>query len=113
MEQGAGIIVPAVGKEISVMLEDNSLKNIHLTRRVTELRKDYFRAVPEICIERPLLITQFSLKHNFFSQKRISILDKANVYGHVLKHREAIVRHDRACEKNTDKKLKVRVSFCP
>lgn len=88
------------------MLEDNSLKNIHLTRRVAELRKDYFRAVPEICIERPQLITQFSLVRKFFRQERISILDKANVYRHVLKHREAIVRHDRACEKNTDKKLK-------
>ncbi|MHC4539766.1 MAG: pyruvate formate lyase family protein, partial [Planctomycetota bacterium] len=89
------------------MLEDSSLENIHLTERVSELRKDYFRAVPEICIERPRLITQFSLKHNLLGQERISILDKARTYRYVLKNRAMIVRHSWACEKDgREKKLK-------
>ena len=74
------------------MSEDISLKDVCLTKRVLELRKDYFRAVPEICIERPKLITQFSLKHKLFGRERISILDKARAYRHVLENRTAVVR---------------------
>jgi len=89
------------------MLGDCSLENIHLTERVSELRKDYFRAVPEICIERPRLITQFSLLHNLLSQERISVLDKARTYRHVLESRKPIVRHSRAYEKDErEEKLK-------
>jgi len=89
------------------MPEGSLLKNIHLTKRVSELRKDYFRAVPEICIERPKLITQFSLLHGLLSQERISILDKARTYRYVLKNRTSIVRHSWACEKDErEKKLK-------
>ena len=88
------------------MLEDISLKKVHLTRRVTELRKDYFRALPEICIERPRLVTESSLKHKLFGRERISVLDKANVYSHVLKNRDPVVYHSHACEKDTDNGLK-------
>ena len=78
------------------MPEDNFLKDIHLTKRVQNLREDYFRAVPEICIERPSLITKYSLSHGLFEKERISILDKAHTYRHVLETRKAVVRHTQA-----------------
>ena len=89
------------------MAKDRACQKVCLTERVAKLREDYFGAVPEICVERPKLITQFSLRHNFLSQERISILEKAKTYRHVLESRKAIVRHSRACEKNRhDGKLK-------
>ena len=51
------------------MPEDSVWEKIRLTERVAKLREDYFKAVPEICIERPELITQFSLQ-----RRRISYL---------------------------------------
>jgi len=89
------------------MPEDSVWEKIRLTERVAKLREDYFKAVPEICIERPKLITQFSLQHNLLKQERISILDKARTYRHVLEGRKAIVRHGRACERDErENKLK-------
>jgi len=90
------------------MPEGSVCEKIGLTERVAQLREDYFKAVPEICIERPKLITQFSLKHNLLNQERISILDKAKTYRHVLESRKAIVCHGRACEKDErENKLKI------
>ena len=90
-----------------VSLEDISLKNCGLTERVSHLRDVYFRAVPQMCIERPRLITRFALDSALFNRERISILDKAKTYRYVLKNRIPIVRHNKACEKNTNgKKLK-------
>jgi hypothetical protein len=66
------------------MPEDSFWRDIHLTDRVLKLRQDYFRAVPEICIERPILVTNYGLQHHLFDQERISILDKAKTYGRVL-----------------------------
>jgi formate C-acetyltransferase len=80
-------------------LKDLSLKDYDLTPRVKDLREIYFRAVPEICIERPRLITQYSLKNDLFARKRISILDKARLYRYVLENRASIVRHHHAHER--------------
>ena len=82
-----------------VTLRDISLKDYGLTPRVSRLKKIYFRAMPEICIERPWLVTRFSLDNGLFDKKRISILDKARLYRHVLKNRAPIVRHSHAYEK--------------
>ena len=73
--------------------DDLSLKKYGLTERVRRMRDDYFDAVPEICVERPRLITQFSLKEKLFDHDRITILDKARTYRHVLENRAAIVNH--------------------
>jgi pyruvate formate-lyase/glycerol dehydratase family glycyl radical enzyme len=82
------------------MLPDISLKDVHLTERVSELRKNYFRAMPEICIERPRLVTRFAIDNGLLNQDRISILDKARTYRYVLENRSPIVLHNRACEKD-------------
>ena len=90
------------------MPKDRPCQKVHLAERVAKLREDYFRAVPEICVERPKLITQFSLQHDLLTQERISILEKAKAYRHVLESRKAIVRHSTACEKDArDGKLKM------
>ncbi len=87
-----------------IKLPDISLKDCGLTERVSLLRNIYFRAMPEMCIERPRLITRFALDNGLFNQERISILDKAKTYRYVLKNRSPIVRHSRACEKNASEK---------
>ena len=87
-----------------IKLPDISLKDCGLTERVSHLRNIYFRAMPEMCIERPRLITRFALDNGLFNQERISILDKAKTYRYVLKNRIQIVRHNRACEKNASEK---------
>ena len=83
-------------------LDDYSLGGYGPTDRVSNLRKAYFRAVPEICTERPRLITGFSLKEGFFDLERISILDKAQTYRYVLETRDAVVRHTHAYEKGAN-----------
>ncbi len=85
--------------KVPVPLTDNSLKEVELTPRVRHLKDIYFRALPEICIERPGLITRFSDDNNFFKQRQISILDKAKLYRHVLENRKAIVRHTHGYER--------------
>ncbi len=85
-----------------IKLPDISLKDCGLTERVSHLRNVYFRAMPEMCIERPRLITQFALTKGLFNQGRISILDKARTYRDVLENRSTIVRHSKACEKDKD-----------
>jgi len=82
-----------------ITLNDLSLKDYNLTGRVSNLKKIYFRAMPEICIERPRLITRFSLENGLFDRERISILDKARLYRYVLENRTPIVRHSQSYEK--------------
>ena len=55
--------------------------------------------MPEICTERPRLITRFHLKNNLLGKQRISILDKARAYRYALERRAPIVRHKRAYKK--------------
>ena len=46
-----------------ITIKDLSLKDSNLTERVAELKKAYFKAMPEVCLERPELDNQvFILK---------------------------------------------------
>jgi len=83
-----------------VTLKDLSLREQRLSQRVLELKQAYFRAVPEICCERPVLVTRFARQHGFFDKQRISALEKARQYRHVLEHRRPVVWHDRAVERS-------------
>jgi formate C-acetyltransferase len=85
-----------------ITLEDISLKDYGLTERAAYLKKAYFRALPEICIERPRLITRYSLDKGLLNQMRISILDKAKTYRHVLEKRTPIIRFHKAYEKGME-----------
>jgi formate C-acetyltransferase len=82
-----------------VTLEDLSLAGVELSLRATQLRKHYFRAMPEVCTERARLVTSYSLKNGLLKKPRISVLDKARTYRHVLEKRKAIVRHTIGYEK--------------
>ena len=77
----------------TITLSDRSLRGHSLTPRVAACKDAYFRAVPEICTERALLVTQGSLAQGLFGKPRITCLDKARLYRYVLEHRQPIVRH--------------------
>ena len=83
----------------NITINDLSLREYGRSSRVSQLREAYFRAVPEVCIERPLQITKYSQEHGLFQKDRISILDKARLYRYVLRNRVPVVRHTRAYEK--------------
>jgi len=85
-----------------ITLRDISLKDYGLTPRVSHLKNIYFKAMPEICIERPRLVTRFSLENGLFEKEHMSILDKARLYRFVLKKRTPIVRHSRAYEERME-----------
>ncbi len=72
---------------------DLSLKSCELTEGVKKLRKAYFKAAPEICIERAKFVTKFSIENGLFERERITILDKARMYRKVLENRVSVVRH--------------------
>lgn len=82
-----------------ITIKDLSLKDYKLTQRVSNLKDAYFRSMPEMCIERPILITRFHLEKNLLIKDRISILDKAKVYRYVLENRTPIVWHKRSYQK--------------
>ena len=65
-----------------------------------KLRNAYFQAVPEICTERPALITEFHQDNGLLRQERISILEKAKAYRFVLEKRRPVVRHSVAYDKD-------------
>ncbi len=77
------------GKKIT--LADPSLKVCKMTLRVKGLKKAYFDAMPEICIDRPQLVTKFSRENNYFEKKRITGLEKARLYRYVLENQNAVV----------------------
>lgn len=72
---------------------DPYLGQLKLSPRVAYLREIYFRAMPEVCIERPWLITKYCRNNNLFGKDRILVLEKAKTYRYVLENRAAIVRH--------------------
>jgi formate C-acetyltransferase len=76
-----------------ITLTDISLKDYSLSPRVSRLTEVYFKAMPEICIERPRLVTRFTVDNDLLNQDRISILDKARTYRYVLENRRSVVRH--------------------
>jgi pyruvate formate-lyase/glycerol dehydratase family glycyl radical enzyme len=59
------------------------------------LRADYFKAVPEVCIERPEFVTEQHSTMGLLNNPDgpISILKKAQVYRQVLEKRKAVVWH--------------------
>ena len=77
---------------------DPYLRKYELNPRVARLREYYFQAMPEICIERPCLITKFCKNNNLFGKKKISIFEKAKMYRYVLENRTPIVSHNHAYE---------------
>ncbi len=83
---------------MSNTLPDMYLKTYELTDRAAQLRKVYFRAMPEICIERPRLVTKYCLNNNLFGKERISVLEKAKMYRYVLENRRPVVYHDHSYE---------------
>lgn len=82
-----------------ITIKDLSLKDYTLTERVKNLKSAYFRAMPEVCIERPRLLTRYHLENELFERKSISILDKARAYRFVLENRTPVVRHTKSYEK--------------
>lgn len=81
-----------------INLPDVTLKDYNLTPRVAKLRSIYFQAMPEVCIERPRLITKFYRNNNLFGKEHISILDKAKMYRYVLENRTPIISHSGSYE---------------
>lgn len=71
-----------------------------LSDALRQQRADYVRAMPEVDIERPRLVTQLHDEAKLLGDKvdRIGILDKARIYRRVLAERQAIVWHERAWE---------------
>jgi pyruvate formate-lyase/glycerol dehydratase family glycyl radical enzyme len=88
-----------------VSLSDVSLPDVTLDGHpdLYDLRKAYFNAVPEVCVERPRLITQYHVDNGFLDKEGITILDKAKAYRHVLENRVPIVGHDQAFDKNMNR----------
>ena len=80
----------------AVTIRDLSLGEIGLPKPLEDLRNAYFQAAPEICTERPALITRRSREAGFFARDRITVLDKARLYKWVLEHRRPIVWHTTA-----------------
>ncbi len=72
----------------------SDLERCGINPRVDALRKVYFKAMPEMCIERPRLVTRFHRDNNLFGKDRISILEKAGMYRNVLENRTPVVRHE-------------------
>lgn len=82
-----------------ITLPDISLQSCQITPRVAHLRDAYFRAIPEVCTERPLLITQYHKDHGLLHQNKISVLQKAMAYRHALMNRTPVIWHQEAYEK--------------
>jgi autonomous glycyl radical cofactor GrcA len=57
-----------------VSLKDLALSDQKRSSRVEALRNAYFDAVPEICCERPSLVTRYARKHGLFAKPTISVL---------------------------------------
>ena len=80
----------------TITLADPSLGGVRLPPQLAALREAYFQAVPEICTERPRLVTRYSLEAGLFGRDRITSLDKARLYRKVLESRLPVARHSRA-----------------
>lgn len=87
---------------MAVPIRDLSLGDIGLSQPLEDLRQVYFQAMPEICTERPALVTRYSLQAGHFRQDRITSLDKARLYRWVLETRTPVVWHTRAYRRGDD-----------
>ncbi|MFH0823063.1 MAG: pyruvate formate lyase family protein, partial [Pseudomonadota bacterium] len=86
----------------SAPISYDSLRNIDLYdfQSLSKLREAYFSAVPEVCVERPALVTEYHKKNNLFTHNGVSVLEKAKAYRFVMKNRKPMVRHEIAYDKN-------------
>lgn len=82
-----------------ITFKDLSLKDYNLTKRAKDLKDAYFKAMPEICVERPHLVTQFSLQEGLFKRPKIGILDKARLYRYALSNRKPIMWNNKSYKK--------------
>lgn len=82
-----------------ITLDDMSLGNYVLTDRVAQLRNAYFKAVPEICTERPRLLTRFHIENGLLNGTPISVLYKAKAYRYVLQNRVPVIRHSQSFDR--------------
>jgi pyruvate formate-lyase/glycerol dehydratase family glycyl radical enzyme len=84
-----------------ITLPDVSLRHITLDSypSLKNLLDCYFKAVPEVCIKRPRIITQYHRKNKLFGKERISIVHKAKAYRQFLEAPNPIVRHTEAYDK--------------
>ncbi len=82
----------------AITLPDLSLEKHGLSPRVEALKQAYFRARPEVCVERASLVTRASAAQGLFTKPRITCLDKAKVYRRMLEGRTAVVRHRSAVD---------------
>ena len=83
-----------------VTLTNLSLDEYGITDRVKSIRDAYFEAIPEICTERPRLITDCHLNNKLLGRDRISILEKAKAYSYYLENRKPVVWHTEAYDKD-------------
>ncbi len=85
-----------------ITIGDISLERCKLSPELKRIKADYFRAAPEICVERPELVTHFSLEAGLFGKDKITILEKAMMYRKTLENRKPVVRHLQAYEKTAN-----------
>ncbi len=76
------------------------MNEVKLSNRKQTLRTAYFDALPEVCIERPKLVTQAYRELDLFGKDRISVLEKARVWAHVLERKQPIVWHGSAINRH-------------
>ena len=95
-----------------VSLKDLALSDQKRSPRVEALREAYFRAGPEICCERPRLVTRYSRDKGLLGKPAISVLDKARLYRWVLENRQPVVAHDHGVDRDMKSfPVKVRSLF--
>lgn len=86
-----------------IPIKDISLRGYELTSNVRKQREYYFHAIPEICTERPRLITAYCRKNGLFGRDKISVLDRARQYRYVLENFNAVVRFQYGYGRNMEK----------
>jgi pyruvate-formate lyase len=97
-----------------VHLDDISLTQITLAdlNGISELKNDYIKALPEICIERPRLLTEYYKNNNLFAKNQIPISEKAKSLAYILDNRKiCISQREAANKKNGYFKVKVNSPF--
>ncbi len=76
-----------------ITTQDLSLRDVKLVPALQNLREAYFRAMPEVCVERAWLVTKYSAEAGLFERAQITSLEKARLYRKVLEHRTPVVWH--------------------
>lgn len=69
------------------------LEELELTPRMARLRDLQLRAMPEVCIERPRLLTRFAMERSLLGKPSVSVLEQARLLRSVLESRAPVVAH--------------------